>query len=190
MCNLHISRSPSSLQEMTVVGRGGGNCWVIRTFLQRPVRYCQVDIPAVKLLKVWQGWGIHWLTFFFLNVVQDRVDGPHGLVHQLVQLEGGGPRVRTVLVQLIQLVLEVQQARPASVLRASRCPGAEAGLPVCGGEREEVVNPRLHTVPLRGQRVHLVPVDLLGRQVPGCCPHHHQEEEGEEEVVPAMTVSS
>ena len=65
MCNLHISRSPSSLQEMTVVGRGGGNCWVIRTFLQRPVRYCQVDIPAVKLLKVWQGWGP--LTNLFLS---------------------------------------------------------------------------------------------------------------------------
>ena len=108
------------------------------------------------------------LTFVSLQVVEDLVDGRHGAVHQFVQLEGGGAGG----------LCQVLQPGPAPLCLPPRCPRSQARLPVGRAEREEVVYPGLHPVPLRRQVVHLVPVDLPGGDQLGAeqeQQQHHQQ---------------
>ena len=117
------------------------------------------------------------LTFVFLQIVKDVVDGSHGLVHQLVQLVGGGAGVARQLLQ----------SCPSSGGVSPGSSGPQAWLPVGRGEREEIINAGLGPVPLGRQVVHFVPVDLPGGE--GRTDQQQQQQQQEGKVMSAIRIS-
>ena len=110
--------------------------------------------------------------------MQDVVHGSHGLVHQFVQLVGGGAGGAGGLLELLE-------TGPASLWFPPGRSGSQARLPVGRGEGEKVVDAGLDSVPLRRQVVHLVPVDLPGGEEGA--DQQEQQEQQEGLVVSAIT---